>query len=588
MKNIKWILLVLFIYSAIVFIPAGASAQTNEDSKLFWGDVKTGTYEPLHPNTLNWSGDVLDKGGFDLATLGITSNSEEADLVMNQYGAIGAASILKLNGEKLEDSTFRDQKNFMNSYTMAKGDMYLVRLSDGKYAKLRIDRLLPENGISYQQVAFSYVQERTAKTPPVVQHEQPTPVQPVNQPAAETGKMKTRSVIQLMVDQPTAIVQGKSVPLQVPPTIVEGTTLVPLRFVAEALGAEVEWDDAERKITLKQQGSVIELWIEKKTATVNGKVRGLEVAPTILTDTTIVPIRFISETFDQEVQYEPESKTIRITGQIAASAAPIKQAVSPGGQGFVVDMMGNWSLSHKGTFTGEQLSGSLSISQDGTYIIKLKNTGEFTGVWSIAKENEVEDYPEAIILKYAMDKSDWAVVQKKDGLIELQQRFASSNNALYNPQLTVWWLPQYEGTKLSNDPSAIEQFKIKDVDFSTFVDSYELWIEGGATNLYYKDTGNYATHEYQAGAAAGALTVHADGTYTMNTTETVSGTWRPSNINEVFGYEYSIILENGPDQIDWTLLVNANGKKMVSYASGTWADGSVMWLPYYIASPTAN
>jgi regulator of replication initiation timing len=57
-------------------------------------------------------------------------------------------------------------------------------------------------------------------------------------------------VITMVVDEKEVMINGESVFLDVPPTIVEGRTLVPLRFISEAFGAEVEWDGVTRTITL--------------------------------------------------------------------------------------------------------------------------------------------------------------------------------------------------------------------------------------------------------------------------------------------------------------------------------------------------
>jgi hypothetical protein len=583
----------LLMVAMLVFVVPFPYAQANDANKMHWSTPKQGTYKPLHANTLNWSGDVLDKGGFSLADLEVTTDSRKADFVINQYGAIGAASLLKLSGEQLEDPTSRNRSGFLNSYTMAAGDLYLVKLHDGKYAKIRIDRVLGD------QVTFSYVTETEAKivpnnettNEPKAPEKQPAANAPASEKPASQQPANKKSTIQLTVDNPRATVQGKSLSLDVAPTVVNGNTLVPLRFLAESLGAEVKWNGDERKITLTQKGQTIELWIDRTSALVNGRTVTLEAAPQIISDTTVVPLRFISETFKQEVQYEASTRKITITGNIDAEASPSTpptKNTAATGQGFVVTLMGNWDvlyISNPWTLDDTGPTGSLSIYPEGTYELKMKHVGEFVGVWYIAKEDEVEGHPEAIVLKNAMEKTDWAVVLGEDGMIELQKRYAWSNNALYNPTISVMWMGLYHGEKASDDPKHINNFKTKDHNFDSFVNSYDLWIEGGATNLYYRDTGNYATHEYNAGGDAGTLTVHADGTYTMKTKETKSGKWRPSKINEVFGYEFSIILEDGPDDIDWALLVNNNGKTMVAYDSGKWADGSTSWLPYYIASP---
>jgi N-acetylmuramoyl-L-alanine amidase len=56
------------------------------------------------------------------------------------------------------------------------------------------------------------------------------------------------------VNKNTADVDGRTVKLDVPPTIKSGRTLVPLRFVAERLGLTVSWDDATRTVTIIKTG----------------------------------------------------------------------------------------------------------------------------------------------------------------------------------------------------------------------------------------------------------------------------------------------------------------------------------------------
>jgi hypothetical protein len=655
----KWKLsavLLLLLIASLTVIPTAALGAEAGAGQLAWSEVKTGTYQPLSPSTLNWTGNVLDKGGMNLSTLKITTASKEADLVINQYGAIGATSMLKLSGEQLSDPTPANKTGFTNSYTMAKGDMYLILLNDGKYAKLRIDRILPENGAAYQQVDFSFVLESEALPPavtttpaatgpltaqpttaqqpgaqqpaaqqPGVQQtttqwttvqptgqQQPSPQPPLTpqptQPSASPSAnppqptsltpAKAASSIRLTVGERIAYVNGSPVQLDVAPEIVNGMTLVPLRFLAEALGSEVKWDGAERKITLSQQDKTIHLWIDQPFADVNGKTMILEASPSIVNETTVVPIRFISENFNQKVAYEEATRRITITGEVPVPGAtrtaitnePAQGQSTTAGQGavtglgFVDSLIGNWEFVN--VWMPELgSSGSLSIYSNGTYELKKKNEGEFIGVWSVAKPGEVENQAEAIILS-SRNKNDLAAVPDPSGNIKLLEKHAYSTNTLYDSKIITYWSPYSEASKVSDDPAYINQFKAKDYDFSTFVGTYDLWIEGGATNYYFKDTGNYATHDYQAGAAAEWLTVNADGTYTMKTPkETKSGLWRESKINEVYGYDYSIILQDGPEDINWALLVNNNGKRMVAYDSGHWADGSIYWLPYYIASP---
>jgi N-acetylmuramoyl-L-alanine amidase len=81
----------------------------------------------------------------------------------------------------------------------------------------------------------------------------------------------------------------------VSPQLIKGNTLVPVRIIAEELGAIVGWDDKERKVTVRKDDLNIELQIDNPYAYVKGKKEELEVAPIIVNGSTLLPVRFIGE-----------------------------------------------------------------------------------------------------------------------------------------------------------------------------------------------------------------------------------------------------------------------------------------------------
>ncbi|MEZ4812347.1 MAG: copper amine oxidase N-terminal domain-containing protein [Caldisericia bacterium] len=62
------------------------------------------------------------------------------------------------------------------------------------------------------------------------------------------------NLIELQINSNTAIINSESVPVDPAPVIKNGSTVVPLRFIGEALGAEIEWDAADKKVTYKLEG----------------------------------------------------------------------------------------------------------------------------------------------------------------------------------------------------------------------------------------------------------------------------------------------------------------------------------------------
>ncbi len=125
-------------------------------------------------------------------------------------------------------------------------------------------------------------------------------------------------IIELTIDEPEAFVitklgELKVYTLDVPPTIKDGRTFVPLRFFGDVVGAEVLWDNEERKVTYTKKDCVIILYVDKKIAYVNGEEKELDVAPFIKDGRTLVPVRFVSENLDSLVEWNPDERTVRIT-----------------------------------------------------------------------------------------------------------------------------------------------------------------------------------------------------------------------------------------------------------------------------------
>lgn len=100
-------------------------------------------------------------------------------------------------------------------------------------------------------------------------------------------------------------VNGKLLDLEVPPVVRNGTTLVPARAILESLGLELGWDPAAGTVTATRAGLSIKLTIDDTNALVNGSSVTLEAAPAIENGSTLVPVRFLSETVGAKVDYAP-------------------------------------------------------------------------------------------------------------------------------------------------------------------------------------------------------------------------------------------------------------------------------------------
>lgn len=97
----------------------------------------------------------------------------------------------------------------------------------------------------------------------------------------------------------------------VAPEIKNNRTMVPLRVISENLGAHVQWKDAQ--ITLSTDEATVTLNLKNKTVIKNGHVEQLDVQPYVKNNRTFVPIRFIAETFGSQVDYNQGNISITST-----------------------------------------------------------------------------------------------------------------------------------------------------------------------------------------------------------------------------------------------------------------------------------
>jgi hypothetical protein len=122
-----------------------------------------------------------------------------------------------------------------------------------------------------------------------------------------------RTLIRLQVGNKTAMINDTTKTLQAAPVNVKGTVMVPIRFIGEAFGATVEWEPVFKIVRLQLGSTTIYLQMGYNYASVNGKKIVLQGLPSIIKGTTMVPIRFISEAFNAQVTWIAATQGVEIT-----------------------------------------------------------------------------------------------------------------------------------------------------------------------------------------------------------------------------------------------------------------------------------
>lgn len=102
------------------------------------------------------------------------------------------------------------------------------------------------------------------------------------------------------------------------PVIKDDRSLVPMRIIFEALGAEVIWNESEQSVTAVKDGRTIKLTIDSTEIEIDGQASVIDAAPILLpyndyADTTMVPLRAVSEAFDCDVRWDESTYTVMIS-----------------------------------------------------------------------------------------------------------------------------------------------------------------------------------------------------------------------------------------------------------------------------------
>lgn len=121
------------------------------------------------------------------------------------------------------------------------------------------------------------------------------------------------TAITVQVDSNTINIGSRSVTIDTAPVIIDGRTLIPVRGVSEAMGGNVNWNNDTKTVTITLGSNKVEMTIDSKTAYFNNKAQTLDIAPVVLNGRTMLPARFIAESFGFDVNWDNDTKTISIT-----------------------------------------------------------------------------------------------------------------------------------------------------------------------------------------------------------------------------------------------------------------------------------
>ena len=107
-------------------------------------------------------------------------------------------------------------------------------------------------------------------------------------------------------------VGGQKLICDVPATIIENRTMLPLRAVFEAIGATVSWEDSTRTVTAQKENTTVQFTIGSNIMLINGDKTTIDVPAMIKNDRTLVPLRACAEAFSIPVEWNNEYRFVKV------------------------------------------------------------------------------------------------------------------------------------------------------------------------------------------------------------------------------------------------------------------------------------
>lgn len=163
-------------------------------------------------------------------------------------------------------------------------------------------------------------------------------------------------------------VDGKEIKLDVAPVIESGRTLAPIRPIAEALGADVQFDEATKTVTVSTIDSEISLVLNSNKATVNNEDKTLDVPAKSIGGRTMLPLRFIGEALGAKVDFDSATSTVVVkyfsdmTGTLKIGGSTTVQPIEQAAADRLMAMNSGLSVTVAGGGSGVGLKGA----NDGT------------------------------------------------------------------------------------------------------------------------------------------------------------------------------------------------------------------------------
>lgn len=240
------------------------------------------------------------------------------------------AGDLEIDESDLADSDFNEDGALVITIESASGTASTIRISD---ILLTVDRTVPEGKVmakfagsyalydEWDEEYDSYEDYMAAKIAAKLSDDSLGSTAFVDWPSDKSiGSVEIATTItpsegghaQFVIGSNIYEIGGIPYVMDAVPYIKDSRSFVPMRYLAEMLGAEITWSEADQAVTLTNGETTVVFTIGSTSYTVNGETKTADVAPEITNDRSFLPARFAAEAFGAEVGWDAASQTVII------------------------------------------------------------------------------------------------------------------------------------------------------------------------------------------------------------------------------------------------------------------------------------
>ena len=133
--------------------------------------------------------------------------------------------------------------------------------------------------------------------------------------------MLSVSVTTFASDTIYVTLDGSYIEFDVKPQIINGRTMVPVRAIFEKMGATVEWDGNTSSAICTKGDTVVKMTVNSMDMYINNQVTKMDISPVVIDGRTLAPARYVAEAFGADVHWDQEDRTV-IIRSITGNSSP--------------------------------------------------------------------------------------------------------------------------------------------------------------------------------------------------------------------------------------------------------------------------